>query len=105
MTLPAAAGFVHGTDKTELASVSQFYDTGLAVQKTANAIRGHTYRLAVPDQECIQATVALAIKKGFRLQPLGVPAAYHLGFTQLGDFEVVWMDIHVADNLDLRDSL
>ena len=103
MALPPATGFVHRTDKAKLASISQFDDASLAVQKTADAIRRHTHRLAMLHQEGIQAAIAFTVEQRFSLQPLFVPAANHLGFAQLGDFEVVRMDIHVADNLDLRD--
>ena len=98
MSLPAAAGLVHRTDEAQLASISQSDDSGLAVHKTAKVIRGHADRLPVSLQKGIQTAVPLPVQQRFGLQRALVPAAQHPAFPKLRHFQIVRVNVHVADN-------
>jgi hypothetical protein len=103
MALPAAAGFVHGADKADLASVGEFDDARLAMQKAADTVGGHSHRLPMLVQKSIEPAIPVAVQERFCFQTTLVPAADHLRFPQLGHLEVIRMDIHVADDLHVGD--
>src|SRR5690606_6584886 len=104
MALPAAAGLVHRTDEAEPAAIGQGDDTRLAMHEAADLVRRHPHGLAVFLQEGIQPPVAVAVQQRFGLQSPLVPAAEHLALAQLGDFELVRMNIDVADDPHLGNT-
>lgn len=101
---PAAAGLVHRTDKTDLAAVRALDHTGLAVHET-HAVRRDPDHLPVSPQEIIQTPITVAVQQCRHFNRVPVPAAEHSGFAQLGDFQIVRMEIDVANDFDIRDRL
>src|SRR5690606_20533572 len=56
-------------------------------------------------QEGIESAIPIPVEQRFGFQGALVPPAQHLALAQLGDFQVIRVDIDVADDLDLGDVL
>ncbi len=106
VALPAAARFVHRADEAQPAAVGQRDHARLAMHEATDVVRRDPHgRLPVLVEKSIQPPVAFAIQQGFGLQTALVPAAQQLALAQLSHLQVVRVDVHVADDLDLRNLL
>ena len=105
VALPAVSRLVHRPDEPQPTAISQGNHTCLAVHKTADVIRRDSHRLPMLGEEGVQPPIAFAVQQCLGLQGALVPAAEHLALAQLRHFQVVWVDVHIADDLDLGDVL
>ncbi|SEH05412.1 Uncharacterised protein [Candidatus Venteria ishoeyi] len=62
MALPAVEGFIHGADKTQLATIVQFNYPGFAVEKAAYTVRRDPNHLTVSGEKSIQALIAFTVE-------------------------------------------
>ena len=60
-------------------------------------------RLTMFGEKTVEPTITVTIQKAFSFYILLIPSADHFGFAQLGDFQVVWMDINITHYFDIWD--
>ena len=76
--------------------------------KQARYLRGlghHLKPLAMLGKEAVKAAIAVTVEQAFGFNVPLIPAADHLGLTQLSHLQVVGMDIHIADDFHIGDRL
>ena len=105
MLLPAASSFVHRPNEAELPTVSEFDHARFAVEKAAHRIWCNAHSLAMFFEEGIKQAIAIALQQRFCFHFAIIPPAEHLGFAQFGDAQIIRVDIHIADNFDVRNEM
>ena len=75
------------------------------MHETADVVGRDSHRLPMLGEERVQTPVTLAVQQRLGFQTALVPAAQHLALAQLRHLQIVRVNVHVANDLDLGNAL